>query len=81
MTLGGRTAGAAIVFVQAPDEQAVMTFGIGRRADDAPHLWQLLYATTDTPLAALDYPRVPGGPASRGGIAGTRGRVAVPRPI
>jgi NAD-dependent SIR2 family protein deacetylase len=55
----GRTAGAAIVFVQAPDEQAVMTFGLGRRADNAPHLWQLLYSTTDTPLAALDYPRIP----------------------
>lgn len=56
---GGRTPGAAIVFVQAPDERAVMTFGIGRRADDAAHLWQVLYSSTDTPLAALDYPRVP----------------------
>ncbi len=55
----GATAGAAIVFVQAPDGLAVVTFGIGRRADDAPFLWQLLYQTTDTPLAALDFPRVP----------------------
>jgi len=53
------TPGAAIVFVQAPDEQAVMTFGIGRRSADAASLWQLLYSTTDRPLAALDYPRVP----------------------
>ncbi len=55
----GATAGAAIVFVQGPDGLAVVTFGIGRRADDAPFLWQLLYQTTDTPLAALDFPRVP----------------------
>jgi hypothetical protein len=37
----------------------VMTFGIGRRAEEAPFLWQLLYETTDTPLAALDFPCVP----------------------
>ncbi len=55
----GGTAGAAIVFVQAPDGEAVMTFGIGRRASDAPFLWQLLYSTADAPLAALDFPRVP----------------------
>ena len=55
----GATAGAAIVFVQAPDEQAVMTFGIARRAAAAPFLWQLLYETTDTRLAALDFPRAP----------------------
>jgi hypothetical protein len=53
------TAGAAIVFVQAPDGEAVMTFGMGRRTDDAPFLWQLLYETSDTPLAALDCPRAP----------------------
>ena len=55
----GGTPGAAIVFVQAPGGSAVMTFGIGRRVDDAPFLWQLLYETTDRPLAALDFPRVP----------------------
>ena len=53
------TAGAAIVFVQASDGHAVMTFGIGRRTGDAPFLWQLLYETADAPLAALDFPRVP----------------------
>ena len=55
----GGTPGAAIVFVQAPGGSALMTFGIGRRVDDAPFLWQLLYETTDRPLAALDFPRVP----------------------
>ena len=55
----GATAGAAIVFVQAPGSLAVMTFGIGRRASDAPFLWQLLYETTDAPLTALDFPPVP----------------------
>jgi hypothetical protein len=58
-TNAAATPGAAIVFVQAPDDLAVMTFGIGRRADEAPFLWQLLYETTDTPLAALDFPCVP----------------------
>ncbi|HEX7373420.1 MAG TPA: hypothetical protein VF277_00470 [Steroidobacteraceae bacterium] len=53
------TPGAAIVFVQAPDEQAVMTFGIARRRDDAPGLWQLLYSSSDRPLVALDFPAVP----------------------
>ena len=55
----GATPGAAIVFVQAPDGYAVMTFGIGRRADAAPFLWRLLYETADAPPAALDFPRVP----------------------
>jgi NAD-dependent SIR2 family protein deacetylase len=57
--VAGGTEGAAIVFVQAPDGIAVMTFGIARRVGDAPFLWQLLYQTTDSPLAALDFPRVP----------------------
>ena len=57
--VAGATPGAAIVFVQAPDGKAVMTFGIGRRIGDASFLWQLLYETADAPLAALDFPRVP----------------------
>ena len=53
------TPGAALVFVQAPDEGAVATFGIGRRSGDAGALWGILYATADRPLAALDCPALP----------------------
>lgn len=53
------TPGAAIVFLQAPDERAVMTFGVGRRRADAASLWQLLYETSRQPLMALDFPGVP----------------------
>jgi NAD-dependent SIR2 family protein deacetylase len=53
------TPGTAIVFVQAPDEQAVITLGLARRASDGPFLWSLLYRTAITALAPLDYPRVP----------------------
>jgi NAD-dependent SIR2 family protein deacetylase len=53
------TPGAVIVFVQAPDEQAVATFGIGRRMADGGTLWAILYSTTDRPLAALDCPAMP----------------------
>lgn len=55
----GGTPGIAIVFVQGPDEQAVMTYGLARRAAEGPFLWQFLYETANLPLAALDYPRVP----------------------
>jgi hypothetical protein len=55
----GGTPGIAIVFVQAPDEKAVMTYGIARRAAEGPFLWRLLHETANLPLAALDYPRVP----------------------
>jgi hypothetical protein len=47
------------VFVQAPDEEAVLTLGLARRAAEAPVLWQLLYRTAVTTLAPLDHPRVP----------------------
>lgn len=53
------TPGAAIVFVQAPDECAVATFGVGRRREDALALWKLLYSTTNRPLAVLDCPPEP----------------------
>jgi hypothetical protein len=55
----GATPGIAIVFVQAPDEEAVLTFGLARRASEAPVLWQVLYRTAITTLAPLDHPRVP----------------------
>lgn len=53
------TLGAAIVFVQAPDERAVATFGIGRRREQALRLWQLLYSTTNRPLPVLECPPEP----------------------
>lgn len=53
------TPGAAIVFLQAPDETAVATFGVGRRPEDAATLWTLLYSGTDRPLMPLDCPAVP----------------------
>ena len=53
------TAGAVLVLLQAPDELAVATFGIGRRVDDAGTLWHILYSTADRPLAALDCPTPP----------------------
>lgn len=53
------TPGAALVLVQAPDEDAVATFGIGRRSGDAGALWGILYATADRPLVALDCPALP----------------------
>lgn len=53
------TAGAAVVFVQAPDETAVATFGVGRRAEEAAALWTLLYSGADRPLLPLDCPAVP----------------------
>lgn len=53
------TPGAAIVFLQAADETAVATFGVGRRAEDAATLWTLLYSSTDRPLLPLDCPAVP----------------------
>jgi hypothetical protein len=55
----GDTPGIAIVFIQDPDENAVLTLGMARRASDSPFLWQLLYNTAITTLAPLDYPRVP----------------------
>jgi hypothetical protein len=55
----GSTPGIAIVFVQAPNEEAVLTLGLARRASDGPALWQLLYRTAVTKLAPLDHPRVP----------------------
>jgi NAD-dependent SIR2 family protein deacetylase len=55
----GGTPGIAIVFVQAPDGDAVITLGMARRASDGPFLWQLLYETSITTLAPLDHPRVP----------------------
>ena len=55
----GGTPGIAIVFVQAPDEDAVITLGMARRASDSPFLWQLLYETSITKLVPLDHPRVP----------------------
>lgn len=55
----GGTPGIAIVFVQDPDERAVITLGIARRASDGPFLWGLLYRTAITKLAPLDYPQVP----------------------
>jgi len=55
----GATPGIAIVLVQGPDEKAVMTFGIARRASDGPFLWQFLYETANIRLPALDYPRIP----------------------
>ena len=55
----GGTPGIAIVFVQAPNEEAVLTLGLARRASDGPVLWQLLYRTAITKLAPLDHPRVP----------------------
>jgi len=47
------------VFVQAPDEDAVITLGMARRASDSAFLWQLLYETSMTKLVPLDHPRVP----------------------
>jgi hypothetical protein len=55
----GGTPGIAIVFVQGPDERAVMTYGIARRAAEGPFLWRLIHETANLPLAALDCPRVP----------------------
>ena len=55
----GGTPGIAIVFVQGPAGEAVVTFSIARRASDGPFLWQLLYDTRSRSLAPLDYPRVP----------------------
>lgn len=55
----GRTPGVAIIFVQGPDDKAVLTLGLARRESDAPFLWRLLYETACRPLAALEYPRAP----------------------
>lgn len=56
---GATTEGAAIVFVQAPDETAVATFGIGRRVESAAVLWSILYSSADRPLMPLDCPATP----------------------
>lgn len=53
------TAGAALVFVQGPDQRAVATFGIGRRVEDAGTLWHILYSTAQWQLPALDCPTPP----------------------
>jgi hypothetical protein len=55
----GGTPGCALVWVQGPDREAVMTLGLARRTCDGPFLWQLLHETANRRTAPLDYPSVP----------------------
>jgi hypothetical protein len=55
----GGTPGCALVWVQGPDREAVMTLGLVRRASDGPFVWQVLHETGNRPTAPLDYPAVP----------------------
>jgi NAD-dependent SIR2 family protein deacetylase len=55
----GGTPGSAMVWVQGPDREAVMTLGLARRASDGPFVWQLLHETANRRTAPLDYPPVP----------------------
>lgn len=51
--------GAALVSIHSQADEAVLSFAIGRRAEESALLWKSLYASALLPLQPLDRPETP----------------------